>query len=266
MGKTGQKVSISPFQVGKDILKTSGVRGLYNGLDSALFRQATYCTARLGLYKQLYDYTASRNEGKPPSVAAKIACSITAGSIGAMIGNPSDLALVRFQNDATLPVEQRRNYKHVFDAFGRIIREEGVLTLWRGSSPTVARAILMNVGMLTTYDECKEKISHYRHEKTPSQSTLLLSSAISSVVCSLMSLPADNLRVKLQRMKPNPDGTMPYKGLMDCGMRSIQREGVLGLWIGYPTFYFRVAPHTIITLLTQEFLRHLDSTYIQKKK
>lgn len=76
---------------------------------------------------------------------------MTAGFLGAMIGNPSDLALVRFQSDGALPPEQRRNYKHVFDAFGKIIKEEGFLSLWRGSTPTVVRGMAMNLGMVRIY-------------------------------------------------------------------------------------------------------------------
>lgn len=90
-----------------------------------------------------------------------------------MIGNPADLALVRFQSDATLPPDQRRNYKHVFDALGRIIKEEGVISLWRGSTPTVLRAMAMNLGMLGPYDEVKERINHYTQTKDL-QSTRLL--------------------------------------------------------------------------------------------
>jgi len=55
-----------------------------------------------------------------------------------------------------LPLNERRNYKNVFDAITRIVREEGLVTLWRGSAPTVLRAIAMNLGQLTTYDEIKE--------------------------------------------------------------------------------------------------------------
>lgn len=36
----------------------------------------------------------------------------------AVVGTPSDVALVRMQADATLPVEQRRNYRNVFQAIG----------------------------------------------------------------------------------------------------------------------------------------------------
>ena len=46
----------------------------------------------------------------------------------------------------------------MFDALARICREEGVKTLWRGSVPTMARAASMNLGMLVTYDEIKERV------------------------------------------------------------------------------------------------------------
>ena len=35
---------------------------------------------------------------------------------------------------------ERRGYKNVFDALGRISREEGVKALWRGFEPTVSIA------------------------------------------------------------------------------------------------------------------------------
>ena len=51
----------SPFAVSREIMQTSGARGFYQGLDSALFRQATYATARLGIYKSLSDYLKHKN-------------------------------------------------------------------------------------------------------------------------------------------------------------------------------------------------------------
>lgn len=38
----------------------------------------------------------------------------------------------------------------------KIAREEGILGWWRGCTPTVARAMALNVGMLATYDQTKE--------------------------------------------------------------------------------------------------------------
>ena len=64
------------------------------------------------------------------------------------MGNPADLALVRMQNDTALPAEERRNYKNVVDAFRRIVKEEGVLALWRGCVPTIIRAMALNLGFV----------------------------------------------------------------------------------------------------------------------
>ena len=65
------------------------------------------------------------------------------------------------QADSTLPPAERRNYKHVFDAFSRIVKEEGVTACWNGATPTIARAISLNVAMLVTYDESKERLTKY---------------------------------------------------------------------------------------------------------
>jgi solute carrier family 25 oxoglutarate transporter 11 len=39
--------------------------------------------------------------------------------------------------DGKLPAAEKRNYTSVFNALGRIVKEEGVLTLWRGAIPTM---------------------------------------------------------------------------------------------------------------------------------
>lgn len=56
-----------------------------------------------------------------------------AGTVGAIVGTPADLMMVRMTLDGRLPAEQRRNYSGVTNALVRIVREEGVATLWRVS-------------------------------------------------------------------------------------------------------------------------------------
>jgi solute carrier family 25 oxoglutarate transporter 11 len=59
-GEEGIK-NASPFAVAREIRAHDGVKGFYKGIDSALFRQATYATARLGIYKTLSDYLKHKN-------------------------------------------------------------------------------------------------------------------------------------------------------------------------------------------------------------
>jgi len=37
-----------------------------------------------------------------------------------------------------------------------VAKDEGLFTLWRGSTPTVVRAMMLNLGMMACYDKAKE--------------------------------------------------------------------------------------------------------------
>lgn len=179
---------------------------------------------------------------------------MAAGGFGSFIGTPCDLVLVRMQADSTLPEAERRNYKNVFDAFSRIVKEEGVTSLWNGAGPTILRACALNVAMLVTYDEAKERLTK-KFGKGHDKAILFAASMLSACATSTASLPFDNIKTKLQKMKRLPDGTFPYSGFVNCAMVTAQREGITGFWAGLPTYYFRVGPHAIITLLASEALR-----------
>lgn len=256
LARTGQKGSVSPFAVFKEIQQAHGIKGLYKGLDSAIARQIFYTTTRLGIYKTLFE-KAKKPDGTVTSLN-KILCALAAGFIGSIVGNPADLALIRIQADTALPPAERRNYKNVFDAFSRITREEGFFALWRGATPTVVRAMVLNLGMLAPYDEVKERLNKATGT-VDTMSTRLIASAVAGFLASFMSLPFDNIKTKLQKMKPDPTtGKNPYGGIVDCFRKSVAKEGVTGLWVGFPTFYFRIAPHAMITLLIQDYLTKLS--------
>lgn len=48
------------------------------------------------------------------------------------------------------------SYKHAFDGFVRVWREEGFPRLFSGASTATMRAVLMTVGQLSFYDQVKQ--------------------------------------------------------------------------------------------------------------
>jgi solute carrier family 25 oxoglutarate transporter 11 len=50
--------------VASAIIKQDGFGSLYKGLSAGLLRQATYTTARLGIFQGLSDYLKKANDGK----------------------------------------------------------------------------------------------------------------------------------------------------------------------------------------------------------
>ena len=117
-------------------------------------RQIVYAGPRLGLYKIVEDYFKN-NKGRNMGFFEKVAASFSAGAIGSYIANPFDVALIRMQADNNLPQAERRNYTSVWNAISRIFSEEGIAGLWRGAIPTVARAMMVNVSHLVSYNQSK---------------------------------------------------------------------------------------------------------------
>jgi solute carrier family 25 oxoglutarate transporter 11 len=50
-------------------------------------------------------------------------------------------------------------------------------------------------------------------------------------------------------MKPLPDGTMPFSSSMDCAAKTLKEGGPLKFYTGFPTYFVRIAPHAMITLV-----------------
>lgn len=246
-------VKYGPLSTAKSIFADSGVKGFYRGIDSALMRQAVYTTARFGIFLNLSDYVKQQNNGANLSFAQKGMCSLAAGGLGSLVGTPADMILIRMQADPLLPVDQRRNYTSVFNACKRIPAEEGITSLWKGGVPTVTRAMALNLGMFTTYEESKERLGKMFPENK--NATWVASSFFAGAVASTMSLPFDNAKTKMQKMKAGPDGVMPYKNIFDAMGKTVAQEGVSGLWVGLPTFIIRIAPHAMISLTIADILR-----------
>ncbi|CAJ0585635.1 unnamed protein product, partial [Mesorhabditis spiculigera] len=245
----------SSFQALRSIMKTEGLFALYNGLSAGLLRQATYTTTRLGVYTYLFEQFSMKTQGSP-SFIAKAGIGMTAGAIGSFVGTPAELALIRMTSDGRLPVDQRRNYKNVFDALLRTVREEGVLTLWRGCGPTVIRAMVVNAAQLATYSQAKQAFLDSGYVKD-GIFCHFLASMCSGLATTIASMPVDIAKTRIQSMRI-VDGKPEYKNAIDVWAKVIRNEGVFALWKGFTPYYFRLGPHTVITFI---FLEQMNSFY-----
>lgn len=244
------KARTNPFQVARTLIKTDGIFSFYKGLSAGLLRQATYTTARMGIFRTVSNKL--KDENGDLTFLSRASAGLIAGGLGAIIGTPCDLALIRMQADSALPEVERRGYKHVVDALLRISKEEGVSSLWKGCFPTVVRAMALNVGMLATYDQAKEMITaHLGAGKV----TNFSSSAVAGFFASALSLPFDFVKTRMQKQKAEAGGKLRYSSSIDCAIKVVRTEGPLAFYKGFLTFYVRIAPHAMITLLAVEGLK-----------
>ncbi|GFG31791.1 hypothetical protein Cfor_04228 [Coptotermes formosanus] len=247
------------FHAIQGIIKNEGVLAMYTGLSAGLLRQATYTTTRLGIYTWLFE-TFSGTDGKPPGFFVKAALGMTAGVVGAFVGTPAEVALIRMTADGRLPPAERRNYKNVFDSLFRIVKEEGVVTLWRGAIPTMGRAMVVNAAQLASYSQAKQFLLDTGYFKD-NVFCHFVSSMISGLVTTAASMPVDIAKTRIQNMK-TVDGKPEYTGAVDVLAKVVRKEGFFALWKGFTPYYARLGPHTVLTFIFLEQMNQIYKKYV----
>ncbi|URE16693.1 Mitochondrial 2-oxoglutarate malate carrier [Musa troglodytarum] len=234
----GEAISPSrpgPIAVGAQILRAEGPAGLFSGVSATLLRQTLYSTTRMGLYDMLKKRWSAPGDGGSLPLHRKVAAGLIAGGIGAAVGNPADVAMVRMQADGRLPPAERRNYRSVIDAIGRMVRQEGVGSLWRGSSLTVNRAMIVTASQLATYDQAKEAILRQRGAGADGLGT----------------------HTRVMNMKVDKGASAPYAGAVDCALKTVRAEGPMALYKGFVPTVSRQGPFTVVLFVTLEQVRKL---------
>lgn len=204
----------------------------------------------------------AKSESRAVTFGERTLAALSAGGLGAIMGNPADLTLIRMQSDGMRPLAERKNYTSVLNALRRISAEEGIKSLWNGCLPTVARAMALNFGQLAFYSESKARLAHYDFEKVFGSKKNaevgrgIAASAVAGFFASFFSLPFDfvsplyspsayrfsrlvrfdlQVKTRLQKQTKGPDGKMPYKGSIDCAIKVAKEEGLLRFYRGFGT-------------------------------
>lgn len=214
------------------ILKNDGIRGLYAGLSASFMRQLTYSTTRFGVYEELKArYT---DTGKPATFPILAGIALISGFMGGAVGNFADVLNVRMQIDASLPYEERRNYKGFADGAMRMVRNEGLSSYFRGVLPNANRAAIMTAGQLATYDTFKLILLSY----TPMGDSLIThfsASLLAGLTAVTLTSPIDVIKTCVM--------TSTHKQSMVSVISSLShRVGLRWVFKGWAPSFLRLGP------------------------
>ncbi|KAI1111194.1 mitochondrial carrier domain-containing protein [Nemania sp. NC0429] len=234
------------------IVRTSGPRGLYDGLTASLLRQMTYSTVRFGVYEDLKRRFTP--EGQKPSLPLLIGLSSFSGFLGGISGNAADVVNVRMQQEAAVSTSHKRHYRHGLDGMIKMARNEGLLSWFRGVWPNSTRAALMNASQLASYDTFKVMLMTY----TPlgdTTATHFASSLLAGFVATTICSPVDVIKSRVMSAHTN-------KGLISFISEIYATEGASWMFRGWVPAFLRLGPQTICTFL---FLEAHRKAYRQAK-
>jgi len=243
------------FGMGSNIVKTEGVKGIYAGVTPAVSRHIPYTGFRAVGYEYIRAlFCGDRPKDKAP-LLAKMAAGMSAGGIGQAIAVPLDLIKVRMQSDGRLVAAgklEKTRYTGLFNAFSTIKSAEGMAGFYVGCWPAIQRAALVNLGELTTYDTAKGYIVVHTGDNLLCH---ICSAVCSGFVASLCSTPADVAKSRIMSQTKLPDGTLPYKGTLDCWRKVVMNEGFLALYKGFFPGWLRLGPWQLVFWCSYEQLR-----------
>lgn len=183
----------------------------------------------------------------------------SSGFIGAIFGTPADIANVRMQNDASLPQQQRRNYRNVLDAWVRMKRTEGWRSFRQGLWPNCFRSGIMTASQLASYDSFKRLIQKLCDTAEENPLIHFAASLMASLVATSISSPMDVIRTQLMSSSNDYSVFKVVRKLMHA-------EGPSWIFRGWTPSFVRLGPQTIATLVLLEQHKRIYRTFTSKER
>ncbi len=194
---------------------------------------------RIGLYSP-FKQALSSEQGADPGLGLKIVAGMSSGAVAAGICNPTDLVKTRMQLAGAAG-------RSSWGITQEVIREEGIIGLWKGTTPSMVRAGLLTAAQCATYDEVKLLFTRQLGWED-GVGTHLAVSGVAGLVTTTVTAPVDMIKTN---MFVNPS----YSGPWDCVKDIYKRMGVRGLFKGWSANWARQGPMTTLVFVVNETVR-----------
>ncbi|KAF7511246.1 hypothetical protein GJ744_005143 [Endocarpon pusillum] len=135
---------------------------------------------------------------------------------------------------------QKRTFNSTLDAFRKIARNEGALSLYRGLSPTLVMAIPANVIYFTGYDWLRFNPASPINRITSDTYTPLVSGSVARVAAAVVVSPIEMFRTRMQATRGNSAGI--FKSTLIGLHKMTQTQGYSSLWRGLTLTMWRDVP------------------------
>ncbi|PLW05220.1 hypothetical protein PCASD_25338 [Puccinia coronata f. sp. avenae] len=264
------------------IWREEGFRGLYRGLGPTIIGYLPTWAIYFTVYDAVKAKLADSRPNHEEDAVAHVLAAMTAGATSTIATNPLWLIKTRFMTQRVVRDPQSERYRHTMDAIRRIHAKEGLRGFYRGLVPSLFGVTHVAI-QFPLYEQIKLYYHRQQHhpEKDLPSTHILIASAASKMLASLLTYPHEVLRTRLQVHALKPAAGIPsssttttttscsssckrsklvYPKMRDVFRIIVQNEGLAGLYHGMGVNLIRTVPSSALTILTYELLmRHLTS-------
>ncbi len=256
----------------RKMIHNEGITSPWKGVSAGIQRQLAFAPIRIGLYEPVrngyMNYFGYNSTTDQPTVPVRILAGLTTSAIGITVASPTDVVKVRLQAQARATTDIPLRYTGALDAYKKIIVEEGVLGLWSGYGPNLARNCIVNATELVAYDQSKQLLL-----AAGFKDNLLthIGAGLSAGLCAtLLGSPVDVVKTNVMNMRKAVESnsstikptTAPFTGPISCATYLMRTHGIKAFYKGFIPNFSRIGSWNIITWVT---LEQFKSLYYQAK-
>ncbi|KAK3438183.1 adenine nucleotide transporter BT1, chloroplastic/mitochondrial [Eucalyptus grandis] len=239
----------STIEVFHDIMKHDGWKGLFRGNLVNVIRVAPSKAIELFAYDTV-NKQLSHKPGEQPKLP--LPASLVAG---ACAGVSSTICTYPLELVKTRLTVQRGVYDGMFDAFLKIVRDEGPAELFRGLAPSLIGVIPYAATNYFAYDTLRKAYrKFFKQEKIGNIETLLIGS-LAGAVSSSATFPLEVARKQMQVGAVS--GRQVYKNVIHALASILEQEGVGGLYRGLGPSCMKLVPAAGISFMCYEACKRI---------
>jgi len=160
----------------------------------------------------------------------------SAGATESFVVVPFELVKIRLQDKA-----QASKYTGMVDCVQKIVRNEGILTLYQGLESTMWRHILWNAGYFGCIFQVRELMPTATDKGTQVRNDLI-SGAVGGTFGTVINTPMDVVKSRIQNGTLAADGSRKYNWAWPSLVTVTREEGFGALYKGFAPKVLRLGP------------------------
>ncbi|KAG4301343.1 hypothetical protein PCANB_002311 [Pneumocystis canis] len=233
----------------------NGIRGFYRGLGPLMIGYLPTWAIYFTIYehcKTIYGRSHGSQPGNSILWIINMKSAITAGAVSTILTNPIWIVKTRLMSQNS---SSHTYYRNTFDAFQKMYRFEGVLSFYKGLTPSLIGVIHVAI-QFPLYEFLKEIFYiNILDLYQPLWIRVIFASVISKMIAGSITYPHEVIRTRIQTQKHYKDSSkIQYRGMLHTFHRMYHEEGWRSFYSGMGINLIRTVPSSIITLLTFELI------------
>lgn len=245
-GANGELMYRNSAECAKSVFSNEGFLGFYRGLIPQLIGVAPEKAIKLTMNDLVRNLTSDADGNV--SLPNEILAGGAAGGSQVVFTNPLEIVKIRLQ----VAGELRSAGEQVSVSALQIIRQLGLVGLYRGAVACLWRDIPFSAIYFPLYSHLKTDMFHEKTHKL-TFGELVSAASLAGMPAAFLTTPADVIKTRLQVEARKGQAT--YRGITDCFVQILSKEGPSAFFKGSLARVLRSSPQFGATLVTYEYLK-----------